>query len=112
MSKSPRWRFIIALWLAILFGFASCESRAADVEPFVTYTHTSDIFRGCPFKCDRDESTQEAIMGGVTIAAGKRRAWELDIAHGVKAIDCGGVRNCKWEQGSQFSARWYPWRNR
>ena len=111
-TKDEVWEVVImtvaaALFLLLFGGVAG----AAEIEPFVQYQHTSDLFRGCPFRCDSDEPKQEFISGGVTINAGKRRAWEIDIAHGIKAVDCP-IKRCSWEQGSQLGVRYYPFRGR
>lgn len=108
-----RWRFILALWGAVLFGLADCSARADErpglvIEPVVQYRHLSDIARGCPRRCNVDEP-QSDYLGplGMTITAGRRRAWEIDISTGVKWIDRGDR-----EGGSEFGVRWYPWRAR
>lgn len=106
MSRNLYWEISkgALLCIAMLFLMAwlvTCS--AAEFEPFAQYDHTSDIRRGPPFN-DRDEHTQDFIGGGVTISAGKHRAWEIDLSHGYKTIDC---RSC-WETGSRLSVRFYP----
>jgi hypothetical protein len=89
-----------------LLACSLCASAsAAEVEAFATYDHTSNIVRGCPRRCEQDESSQEYLGGGVTISAGKRKAWEIDLSHGIKSID--GDRR---EVGSKFEVRYYPGR--
>jgi hypothetical protein len=101
-----RWRFVAALWIALLFGFASCESRAErpKIEPFVAYSHTSDILRGPPFWMHdpRYDPTIDYVAIGGTFS------WqrvEVDLSHGVKALDRG-----KLESGTALTVRVYPWR--
>lgn len=108
-----RWRFVLALWGAVLFGVADCSARADErpgllVEPVAQYRHLSDIARGCPRRCNVDEP-QSDYLGplGLTITAGRRRAWEIDISTGVKWIDRGGR-----EGGSEFGVRYYYMRGR
>lgn len=86
---------------ALLFSSAAC---AADLEPFLLLQHTSDLLRGPPFNT-KDEGQQDFLAAGVTIIAGERRAWELDLAHGVKWIDRGEA-----EHGTQLAVRFYPGR--
>ena len=99
-----------ALTLALAMLIAMKGARAAEVEWFAGYQHTSDLFRGAPFN-HKNEPTHEYLHGGFTIAAGKRRAWEIDLSHGVKGIDCA-PKNCSWEQGSQLGVRFYSLRGR
>lgn len=92
------------LTLAIAFLITIRNARAAEVEYMVEYAHTSDIRRGPPFN-NRDEATQEYLAPlGMTIAAGKHRAWEIDLSTGFKSIDC---KSC-WETGSKLNVRFYP----
>lgn len=86
----------------------SLPSRAAEVEPLIKYGHTSNLFVGCPFRCsDPPEQQQDVLMAGVMITAGKRRAWEMDLVHGVKRID-----GRKVIEGSEFEVRLLPGRLR
>jgi hypothetical protein len=103
--------FGVMVLIAIFCWLTVQDAKAADLEWFVQYQHTSDILRGCPWHCETTEPTQEFASGGLTITAGTRFRWELDIAHGYKAIDCS-PRRCAWEPGTQLSARFYPLRNR
>jgi hypothetical protein len=72
------------------------------IEPFFTYMHASDLFRGAPFN-DTDEFTADYIGFGFTFEHGKV---ELDISHGRKGFDCA----CVNEAGTQLAVRFYPWR--
>jgi hypothetical protein len=95
---------LIASWLICRSNVAN----SAEVEAFAVYDHTSALFVGCPFHCsDPPEPQQDYLAGGVTITAGKRKAWEIDLSHGVKRVD-------RWlvTQGSQFTVRYYPGRGR
>src|SRR5690606_3345618 len=79
---------------------------AAETETVLLCSHTSDIRRGEPFN-NRAEPQQDYCGAGVTVTAGRRRAWELDITHGFKIIDRGPR-----ESGSQLTVRFYPGRLR
>jgi hypothetical protein len=95
---------ILTLTLCMLIAF---QASAAEVEAMAKYSHGSDIVRGCPFRCEISEPQYDAITGGITITAGKCRAWELDLSHGFKWIDRGPS-----ETGSEFAVRFYPGRRR
>lgn len=95
------------LTLALAFVI-TLRADAAEVEYMVQYAHTSDLRRGPPFN-NHDESTQEYLSPlGMSITAGKHRAWEIDMSTGFKSIDC---KSC-WETGSMFNVRFYPLRRR
>lgn len=95
----------VAAPTALIIGIGHLSMAcAADIEPFLLLQHTSDLLRGPPFS-GRDDTTQDYIAGGVTISAG---AWEIDISHGFKTIDCRYSRGCGYESGSQITARFYP----
>jgi hypothetical protein len=79
--------------------------HAAEVEAFVALDHTSNLFRGAPFN-DKEEFTADALVAGITITAGKRSAWEIDLTHGVQRIDNST------EPASNLSVRFYPGRLR
>jgi hypothetical protein len=99
---------MLALLVALfVYGLMSCNARAADAEAFAAYSHTSDLFRGRPFN-DRDEWSADFIGGGVTISAGKARAWEIDLAHGFKRNSMR--RGYGWENGTTLNIRFYPGR--
>lgn len=99
---------LAALTLAIAFLIALRQAHGAEAEYFVGTYHTSDLFRGCPFRCDVDEAQQDYLTPlGVTITAGKRKRWEIDLSHGLKWIDRG-----EREPGSEFGVRYYPLRGR
>lgn len=86
--------------------------RAWVIEPFVSYVHQSDLLRGPPFKDDDEEPTLDFIGVGLTV---QRIAWEVDLSHGLKAIDCTGgqgVNTCDPESGTQLTVRWYPRRGK
>jgi hypothetical protein len=97
----------VCLWLIVL-ALVTC-AVAAEIEPYALIDHTSDVRRGRPFN-ERRETTQDYIAGGVTIALGRRHAFEIDVSHGFKTIDCRPSAGCRWETGSQISTRFYPGR--
>lgn len=91
----------VALYL--LADWAGAEPK---VEPVVALDHTSHIARGAPFN-DKDEFQSEFIGAGITIHAGARRAWEIDITHGVERRD-----RVATDSASKLHVRWYPRRGR
>jgi hypothetical protein len=98
--------YIIALVLAVCF--AASRAQAAELEWFGKYSHNTDAFRGCPLRCGKDAEPQlDALLGGATLTAGKRKRWEIDIAHGLKSVDRGRL-----EGSSQLDVRFYPQRNK
>lgn len=94
------------LLLLFLSGVVVGRCSAAETEAVLLCTHTSDLLRGRPFN-NQDEPQQDYCGAGVTITAGRRRAWEMDITHGFKSID-----RSQRENGSQFTVRFYPGRLR
>jgi hypothetical protein len=102
-------RFLTRYALAALFFWqlGAFDAHAAEVEAVVIYDHTSALSRGYPFN-DQDEWSVDFVGAGITITAGKRRAWEIDLAHGRKMFDNDG----QWEEGSKVAVRWYPGRGR
>jgi hypothetical protein len=97
---------LVASILILVFSVEQC-AHGAEVEPFVEYSHTSDIFRGCPLHCEQSEPLLDYAGVGVTITAGRRNRWEIDISHGYKRIDSKST-----EPGSKLAIRFYPRRNR
>lgn len=103
------WAILAAGLVAIAFALTA---RAGDmtVRPFMMYQHQSDIMRGPPFfKGGTYEPTNDYAALGATFAWPH---WELDVSHGAKSIDCAYVvahAPCKWQSGSEVSARFYPW---
>jgi hypothetical protein len=88
---------------AFALTFALCANAyTTEVEPFVVYSHLSDVTRGRPFN-GQDEAQSEYIGAGITIVAGKLKRFEIDISHGRKSVDRAG-----WESGSQLNVRFYP----
>ena len=107
-TKDEVWEVvIIAAAVGVFLLLFGGVARAAETEAMVKLTHGSDLARGCPFRCDEQEPQYDALTGGVTITAGKRERWEIDITHGFKWIDRGPREN-----GSEFSVRFYPMRRR
>ena len=80
--------------------------NAAEVEAFTSLRHTSDLFRGKPFN-DEKALQLDGLSGGMTINAGKHRAWEIDLQHGFQRID-----RARTEQFSALDVRFYPGRTR
>jgi hypothetical protein len=97
-------RTLILAFLAI--GHLS-SAHAADIEALLLLQHTSDLLRGPPFNNDSESQHDYLAPIGITITAGVRKAWELDLTHGVKFINRG-----KRETGSQLAVRFYPGRLR
>jgi hypothetical protein len=99
----------IAIWLFFIALGTCSAANAAEIEAFALIDHTSDVRRGRPFS-DSQETTQDYIAGGMTITLGRRRAFQIDVSHGFKTIDCRPSAGCRWETGSQISTRFYPGR--
>jgi len=98
--------------LLLSFSLLLCRPALADgpeVYFLVKGAHMSALTRGCPFRCDTTERTQEFLGAGATVVIGN---FEMDFAHGLKSLDCDGIRNCKWEEGTELTARWYPFKGR
>jgi hypothetical protein len=98
--------YIVAL-VVLLCMLVAGDAQAAELEWFGKYSHNTDAFRGCPFKCDAPEPQLDALLGGATITAGKRKRWEIDVAHGIKGVDGG-----RPEGSSALDVRYYFRRNR
>ena len=96
------------LWLGIVCGVVAsivlvhCTPARAEVEPFASYTHISDILRGCPLACRDEEDALDQIAAGVTLTVGRRRAWEIDLSHGLRTVNYNG-----WESSTKAEARFY-----
>lgn len=103
---------IIAAAAIALMIFTGTVKAEPTVEPFVSYTHISDILRGCPFACRIEEGTLDQIAVGATITAGKNRAWEIDLSQGVRTPNCALGRGCSWESSTEFEVRFYPGRRK
>lgn len=102
---SRRKRFLPSLAVIALGLGHPLFASAAEWEALVLLQHTSDLLRGRPLNT-REESQEEMIAAGATLRLGLKRAFEIDLVHGVKSIDRGS-----WESGSQLTVRWYPGRH-
>jgi hypothetical protein len=111
-----RRRWTAGDWLAALIGallgFVLVAGHRADaqqrrVEAWGGITHTSNLFRGCPLRCGVPELTQDCILGGITLTAGRRRSVGIDLSHGLCRFERGPL-----DQASQLSVRFYPGRAR
>lgn len=99
-------RYGTAYLMLVLMFLCAWQTHAAEVEAFGGVFHGSNVARGAPFN-DKPENTFDALHGGVTITAGKRRAWEIDLAQGYKWFDLGPR-----ETATTFGVRFYPGRLR
>ena len=97
----------VAFWLLIVIACSLWNEVKAEptVEPVVKYDHDSDITRGVPFN-DQEEYSSDYVAAGITVTAGRRKRWEIDITHGRRRID----RDI--DSASEFEVRWYPRRRR
>ena len=89
--------------LAIIIATLLLSGCAATIEPVILTNHTSDLWTPPP------EPTADYVGGGVTVS------WhhiEVDLTHGLKAMNCVKLGQCSWESGSQISVRTYPFRKR
>jgi hypothetical protein len=106
ISNTAVYIYIVALTITLCF--LASKAQAAELEWFGKYSHNTDAFRGCPLRCGKDAEPQlDALLGGATLTAGKRKRWEIDIAHGFKSVDRGRL-----EGSSQLDVRFYPQRNK
>lgn len=96
-------RYVLSTLLAIACTVAHAEP---EVEALVALDHTSNIMLGRPFN-DEEEWQSEFIGAGITINAGRRRAWEIDIVHGAERRERETT-----EQASKLHVRFYPGRVR
>ena len=100
-----------ALLMALCVG---PSALAAEIEPFVTWVHGSDITRGPPFN-DDVEPQYDFVGMGVTV---RWRKVEFEVAHGWQAYDCNyrktsvTAHGCRFESGTIGALRIYPWRKR
>lgn len=107
-SESPLPIIFLCIVVALVLRACVPEPvHAANVEFMIDLTHVSDITTGPPFN-DRPERWFNLAALGFTIEAGKNRAWEIDLAHGVKR----SCSPCLTEQGSKLNVRFYPGRLR
>lgn len=111
LCRIAGWAVTFAAWLlvfiAVLLVSQQTQAQERRVEAWTGVTHTSNLFRGCPLRCGQDELTEECVMGGITLTAGRRRSVEIDLSHG----------SCRWEHlswrpASQLAVRFYPGRTR
>ena len=95
---------LFSLFAIALLALFSARSNAAEVLPFVTYTHGSDILRGPPFN-NEAERTYDFIGGGVTV---RFDHFMIDIAQGFKSFDCSVRKHdCATETATELGMRWY-----
>ena len=96
-------------WVLVCILRVESAYAAPTLEPFVTYTHLSDLMRGPPLfgNTGGHEPTEDYLGAGVTIVWPKA---ELDLSHGIKSRDCSIRRGCKGESGTLIALRVYPWR--
>ena len=98
-----RHYFLAGLFIGLLL---TAEAWPADLEPMLTFTHSSD-----PTDGGKSDEQVDFIGGGVTLTFGKRRAFELDGALGRKVIDCyRRTGPCASTPGGFVAVRFYPWR--
>lgn len=87
----------------LLFTLFAQPAQALDIDPFVVWTHGSDLFRGEPFN-DRREWSYDHVGAGVTLTAG---SFEVDVTHGVKSYSRRRI-----ESGTNLAIRYYWRRNK
>lgn len=102
-----------ALLACVLFALANVAHSAPAVEPFVGWSHQSDIFTGRPFYSPPPGCEQAADWAGLGLTVSWPKT-EVDFAHGVKVRDfwCGTPAREHGRSGTLLSVRWYPLRGR
>ena len=88
----------------IVASMLACPVMADDVEPVIVLDHSSDLFRGWPVN-NTPEPQEDYLGSGITIHAGKRRRFEMDITMGLKSLNRGPT-----ESGTRLTVRFYPTR--
>jgi hypothetical protein len=100
-------RIIVLAGLAwLLLSWMEHARAEPEVEPVIGLEHASHLLRGAPFN-EKEEFQSEYAGGGVTINAGKHRAWEIDITHGIQRIE-----RTTTDQATRLHVRFYPRRRR
>ncbi len=113
LKEILRGILVVLLTLALALLIVYRDARAAEIEPFIAWTHGSDILRGPPLN-RRAEPQYDFVGVGVTI---RWRKVEWDLAHGFQIYDCNyhqtsaTATGCRFESGSMSSVRYY-WRRK
>lgn len=76
----------------------SFSANAVELEPYLTYGHGSDFFKGQPWN-KRDEWSYDHAGVGATITW---RKIEIDVSHGVKSY-----AGREAESGTHAAIKWY-----
>ena len=105
------WAILVAGIVAIFFALSA--HAAPTVEPFVGWSHQSDIFTGRPFFSTRPGCEQSADWIGVGVTLAWLRT-EVDFGHGVKVRDfwCSASDREHGKSGTLASVRYYFMRGR
>ena len=98
---------LLAISVLALSGYVAEAQAEAEAEPFIAFSHTSDILRGCPLRCSTSEPTADRLTIGGTITVGRERAWEIDLQHGFRAEECRITTKCEYEPATNVTVRYY-----
>lgn len=105
------WAVLACVLVALVMG--STAHAAPAVEPWVGYSHTSDLFTGRPLFPQPPGCEQSADWAGVGLTLEWKRT-EVDFGHGIKARDfwCGRPWREHGKSGTIINLRYYPLRGR
>ena len=100
----------VVIFLALSID-AQADQKGPTIEPFLGYTHISDVMQGRPFLVPMPGCEQTMDWMG----AGGTFVWphvEIDLAQGIKQQNawCGRPYSKPRESGTLLTLRWYPWR--
>ena len=91
------------LLLASSLALLSAQAKAAPPEFFLEGSHVSD-------PTQRAGDIEVDYLGmGFTWAFGKRKAFELDLSLGGRALNCSltsNARTCPFDYGGKVAVRW------
>lgn len=105
-------RVFVFLAISVLFIIGRCAQAEVPMtwEPVVIADHISDVGR------KGSEPSTDFIGSGFTVTIGRRKRFEVDVAHGLKKFS-GTLHNSDpagddWQNATKVQLRWYPRRGR
>jgi hypothetical protein len=90
---------------AALLLLACSTTLAAEIEPLIIITHTSDYTAS-----RHSETTTDFIGIGATVRFGRYNAVEADLAVGRQAINCSARGKCGSTPGGFVTLKIHPFR--